>query len=109
MSNTRRLICQLLLVNVIGAFLFGCFNQSLSASQMEKSLFVGVPCSAPCWQVLSIGKSNESDVRATLLKLAFIDQDTINFHEMSMPSINPGVYAPGVEITAACVPQNVNA
>jgi hypothetical protein len=75
---------------------------------MDKSLFTGIPCAAPCWRGLVIGKSSESDVRSTMPNLAFIDQDSVYYHRMlSMSTFeDPSVFGEGVEITANCINPN---
>lgn len=108
MKTNYRLIYRILIMSIIGIFLFGCFESpsmpSPSPDQMDKSPFTGIPCAAPCWQDLLIGKSNESDVMSTLPNLTFINQDTIYVHQMlSMSSLDPNVSAQGVEITANCI------
>lgn len=70
--------------------------------QMDKSLFTGAPCAAPCWHGLEVGKSNENDVIATLPSLSFIKQDSIQMHRTSMPGLN-GTYGPGVNVVAECI------
>lgn len=74
-----------------------------SPEQMDESPFSGAPCETPCWQGLEVGESNENDVRAVLPNLKFIDQDSIVFYEMNMPTLDWQKYAPGVEITANCI------
>jgi hypothetical protein len=93
-------------MNIIGAFLFGCAKSepTSSPSQIDESPFTGIPCAAPCWQGLAIGESNENDVISTLSTLTFINQNSIQiFRGGTMPSIDPTVYAQGVEINASCI------
>lgn len=100
------LIYQIVNLGIIGTFLLGCSEPTPSPSpdQMDKSPFTGIPCAAPCWQGLIVGESNESDVMATLAMLTFINQNTIQiFRGGTMPSIDPSVYAQGVEIRASCI------
>jgi hypothetical protein len=93
---------------MIGIFLFGCSDSTPTSSpsldQMDKSPFTGIPCAAPCWHGLGIGKSSESEVMSALPTLAFIDQGTIYVHKMpSLPSLEPSIWTQGVEITANCI------
>ena len=92
---------------LIAALLSGCSAPKpispLPPDQVDKSPFTGIPCAAPCWHGLTVGKSTESDVTTTLGTLTFIDQKTINSHRMpSMPSTDPSIWAQGAEITADC-------
>ncbi len=93
----------ILLVATIIPFFAGCSLPNCSLDQTDRSPFIGIPCEAPCWQGLTIGKSTESEVISKLSTLTFIDQDLIYFHRMSMPSLDPYIYGPGVEITASCI------
>jgi hypothetical protein len=68
---------------------------------MDKSPFTGIPCAAPCWHGLEVGKSSESDVIAVLPTLTFINHDSIQMYRTSMPGIDK-TYAPGVKIVASC-------
>lgn len=93
---------------ILGALLSGCSDiipPTPLPDQMETSPFTGIPCAAPCWRGLVIGKSSESDVRSTMPTLTFIDQNSVYYH--SMPSMNtfedPSVFGEGVEISANCI------
>jgi hypothetical protein len=96
----------------MGSFLFGCINYTptpiptpivtLSLEQMDKSPFTGIPCAAPCWRGLEVGKSNEKDVIAILPSLNFIKQDSIQMYRTSMPGIN-GTYGSGVNVVVECI------
>ena len=83
------LICLLLLT--------GCTQAtplpSVTIDQIDRSLFTGNPCTAPCWHGLEVGKSSESEVVSTLQKLNFINQDTI---QINRGSVN-------AEIIADCI------
>lgn len=46
-------------------------------SLMDRSIFTGIPCKAPCWYGLQVGISTESNVLNQLRKLSFIDTATI--------------------------------
>jgi len=107
MNITCRLLYQISVVAVTGALLSSCSKPqpvpSPPPGQLDKSPFTGVPCAAPCWYGLMIGRSNESDVATTLASLTFLDQKTIYTHRMqSMPSIDPSIWGQGIEITASC-------
>jgi hypothetical protein len=60
--------------------LLGCsgFGNAISSDRMDKSFFTGMPCAAPCWYGLEIGKSNESEVMDVLATLKFVDQNEIH-------------------------------
>lgn len=106
MKINYRLICQIVIMSIIGRYLFGCSAPTPTPlpDQMDKSPFTGIPCAAPCWQGLVIGESNENDVMSTLSMLTFINQNTIQiFRGGTMPGIDPSVYAQGVEINANCI------
>ena len=62
------------------------------AEQVDRSLFTGIPCAAPCWHGLEVGRSAENEVISTLQKLNYIDQNTIQVNRKSS----------GVEIIASC-------
>lgn len=102
MSNHRLFF---FIISLGGIFLYGCSDITPTPlpSQIDKSLFTGVPCEAPCWYGLEIGKSNEDDVLVTLATLSFLKQDTININPVtSMPSIDSSIWSDGVRITADC-------
>lgn len=107
-------IHQILIMGVIGVFLFGCMSSTPttisppiftpSPEQMDKSPFTGIPCAAPCWQGLEVGKSSESEVTSVLSTLTFINQDSIQiFRRPSMPDYYLKDFGPGVEINASCI------
>ncbi len=108
MTTNFRLFYQILLMIAIGIFLFGCSKlhtstePTLTPNQTDKSPFSGIPCRAPCWHGLEIGKSSESDVVSILTTLTFVDQNTIYFYRKSLPNLNLNGFAPGVEIIADC-------
>jgi len=86
----RLLICILLLT--------GCVPATppptvVVSDQTDKSIFTGIPCTAPCWHGLEVGRSSESEVISTVQKLNYIDPDTIQISRGSS----------GTEITASCV------
>lgn len=74
-----------------------------TAEQMDKSPFTGIPCAAPCWYGLEVGKSSESDVMSILPTLRFINQETIQVFQGSMPNYDYSASASGVLIEANCV------
>ena len=89
---------------IVGLLLFACSEQTPTPEHVDKSPFTGIPCAAPCWHGLVIGQSNESDVMSTLPSLTFINQNTINVHQMqSLPSLDPSIWGKGIEITIACI------
>jgi hypothetical protein len=96
----------ILLFSTLVILSFRCSTATPLPEQIDKSPFIGIPCAAPCWQGLEIGKSSESEVISTISNLTFIDQDTVNFHRMSMPGLDSSTYAPGLEITADCINPN---
>lgn len=63
-----------------------------SSEQIDRSLFTGIPCAAPCWHGLEVGRSIESEVISTLQKLNYIDKETIQVTRGSSE----------VEISARC-------
>jgi hypothetical protein len=71
---------------------------------MDKSLFTGVPCAAPCWHGLEVGKSTEEDTIAVLPSLTFIDQKSVQIYRSpSMPDYYVQLTGPGVEVVANCI------
>ncbi len=103
MTAQRLLTHRILLIIIIVAFLAGCSQFTVSFDQMDISPFTGIPCAAPCWQGLVIGKSTESEVMSTLQTLTFINQKTISVHRMSMPDLDQKNFGLGAEITANCI------
>jgi hypothetical protein len=105
MTSGHRIIQQAFKVIIFAAFLFGCAKPSASPSsdQMDNSPFTGIPCVAPCWQGLLIGKSSETDVMSTLPTLTYINPDSIQLFRMgSAPGLNPKDYEYEAEIVANC-------
>jgi len=47
---------------------------TLEPSLIDSSILTGLPCAAPCWYGLEIGRSTKSDILATARSLSFIDQ-----------------------------------
>ncbi|MBE7436688.1 MAG: hypothetical protein HS100_22425 [Anaerolineales bacterium] len=107
-------IYRIAITGVLGALLFGCIGSTPtpasvitpSPEQMDKSLFTGIPCSAPCWQGLEVGESSESDVTSILPTLTFIDHKEIQIFQVSMPNYDFSASAPGVLIEANCINSN---
>lgn len=64
------------------------------SEQIDRSLFTGNPCAAPCWHGLEVGRSVESEVISTVQKLNYIDQDTVQITRN----------VSGVQIIASCSP-----
>ena len=46
---------------------------TLDPSLIDSSILTGIPCAAPCWHGLKIGRSTKSDILATARSLSFID------------------------------------
>jgi hypothetical protein len=108
MTKIFCLINRIIVFGMLGTFLIGCANRSPVSTptldQIDKSPFTGIPCAAPCWHGLVIGQSNENDVIATLPTLTFINQNTVNIHQMqSLPNLDPSIWNKGVEVTAKCI------
>lgn len=103
--TSGHITCRIAKMIMVGVFLFGCAEPTTmpSPDQIDKSPFTGIPCAAPCWHGLMIGKSSESDVISTISTLTFIDQKSVYYHRMpSMDTLDPDVFGEGVEITANC-------
>lgn len=102
---------QIIVISMMGIFVFGCSNPTPipaisytpSIEQMDKSPFTGVPCSAPCWQGLEVGKTHENEVIVLLPTLTFIDQNAIQMFRTSMPNYDFTASALGVNIIANCI------
>jgi hypothetical protein len=103
LTTNRFWIHRIILMIIMGAFLAGCSQFNVSFDQMDISPFTGIPCAAPCWQGLVIGKSTESEVMSTLQTLTFINQKTVYIHRMSMPGLDQKNFGPGAEVTANCI------
>jgi hypothetical protein len=112
-------ICQILIMILMGVFLFGCIGFTpapiatstpivlLSPWHMDKSPFTGIPCAAPCWHGLEVGKSTEKDTIAVLPDLTFIDQNSVQIYRRpSMPDFYTMLSGPGAQIVANCVNSN---
>ena len=106
MLTHLRSIHRIITISAIVLLVSGCSRALPSSDQIDKSPFTGLPCAAPCWHDLTVGKSDEKDVLSTISTLTFIDQDTVKSHRMSMPTIDYRNYASGVEITANCTQSN---
>lgn len=113
MSMKNRVVCQIIIMIAIGTLLFGCVNADISTAiptplsgQMDLSPFTGIPCAAPCWYGLEVGKSTENDVISVLSTLTFIDQETMRTYKVSMPNYDYGKSAPGILIEANCTNTN---
>lgn len=110
----KRMLRQVVFVGFMVAFGFGCSPSTTSEplntpapEQMDRSPFSGVPCGAPCWYGLEVGKSNESEVVAILPSLTFVDQKSIKmYRRISVPDYYIKLYGPGVEIVGNCVYSN---
>src|SRR5947207_7639708 len=84
MTTRKWVIRQLLIMSIVGLFVFGCshstpisaFPSTPSAEQVDKNPFPGIPCAAPCWHGLQINKSSKEDVLSTLDRLPFIDHNS---------------------------------
>jgi hypothetical protein len=50
---------------------------TLEPSLIDSSILTGVPCAAPCWYGLEIGRSTKADILATARTLSFIDSQGI--------------------------------
>ncbi len=98
----------------LGVLLSSCSNSVLtplpaptvtpSPEQMDKSMFTGTPCTAPCWHGLEVGKSTEKDAIAVLPNLTFIDQKSVQIYRIpSMPDYIVKDSGPGIEIDANCI------
>jgi len=76
-----------------------------SSDTVDKSPFTGIPCAAPCWYGLEVGKSHENDVLSTLPRLTFIDRKSVYFRLIPSMSTfdDPRVFGGGVMIFSNCV------
>ncbi|MGB8644196.1 MAG: hypothetical protein WCF84_03100, partial [Anaerolineae bacterium] len=46
---------------------------TLEPSLIDSSILTGIPCVAPCWYGLEIGRSTKSDILAVAQTLSFVD------------------------------------
>lgn len=102
MKVNLQTIYHILILSTVGVLLFACGNPTLAPDQMDRSTFTGIPCAAPCWYGLVVGRSSEHDVMSTLSTLTFIDQDTVEVFRGTRPTLNYEAFAPGAEIAARC-------
>lgn len=101
------------LIMLMGMSLIGCANHTptpatpvvtLSPEQIDTSPFIGIPCAAPCWHGLEVGKSTEKDALEAVSTLNFINQESVQvYRRPSMPDYYIKDYGPGIEIEANCV------
>lgn len=102
----NKIVLKILFIGIV-INLNGCSRPlaqpTISPQLIDKSAFTGIPCAAPCWYSLEIGKSSESDVMLVLSNLDFIDQKNIQVRPMLMPDLNPNNWVPGKIITANCI------
>jgi hypothetical protein len=110
MISYCRRTCQTLTTIVLLALIAGCSTPTLIPTATllpaitDRSPFTGIPCSAPCWHGLVVGKSSESQVRSTLPTLTYLNQESIEFVQITnVNGPDPDVAYPGVEITAGCL------
>ncbi len=102
-----------ILLMLMGMSLIGCVNHTptpvtpivtLSPEQMDISPFTGIPCAAPCWNGLEVGKSTEKDALEVVSTLKFINQESVQvYRRPSMPDYYIKDYGPGIEIDANCI------
>jgi hypothetical protein len=102
-----------LLMTLMGISLFGCVNYiptpatplvTLSPEQVDNSPFTGIPCAAPCWRGLEVGKSTEKDALEIVATLTFINQESVQvYRRPSMPDYHIMDSGPGIEIDANCI------
>jgi len=109
---------------ILGLFLFytlitaGCGAQNATPTSspdpvnndsVDKSPFTGIPCAAPCWHGLEVGKSHEKDVLSTIPRLNFIDRKSVYFRVLpSMNTVdNPRVFGKGIVIYSNCINSEV--
>jgi hypothetical protein len=106
MTSRNHMIHWNISMSIIVVFLAGCSGvpePTPSTDQIDKSPFTSIPCAAPCWYGLLIGKSSEAEVISKINTLKFIDHTTLYIHRMSMGGLDPKVSAQGVQITASCI------
>jgi len=104
MATNRYTIYHMLMMSIVGALLLGCSKPTPSPTQMDKSPFTGIPCSAPCWYGLKVDESSEKTVLSTMRTLTFINQDSIQLFRMgSAPGLNPQDYDYEAKIVANCI------
>ncbi len=74
---TYQLIIGLLLVTVLtscAAWGWGTTpTPTLEPSFIDSSILTSIPCAAPCWYGLEIGRSTKADILATAQTLSFVD------------------------------------
>jgi hypothetical protein len=68
----------LLLLFVVLAFALSACNANQNDPLIDRSFVTSQPCAAPCWYGLEVDKSSREDAYATLRKLLFVDQTSIN-------------------------------
>ncbi len=78
LNRWHNLVPRYMLGTAMVAALVGCVSPApptatLEPSLMDQSILTDVPCAAPCWYGLELGKSTKADALATAHSLSFID------------------------------------
>ena len=91
-------------------FLAGCTGlvptpvEPMPAAIIDRSPFTGLPCSAPCWHGLVIGKSSQNEVRSILPTLPFLNQNTVKYvPQVDVSGLTIDAAPPGTLVYADCV------
>jgi hypothetical protein len=89
--------------------LFGCSSLAHQTKPTvmpdfnNKFFLADIPCSAPCWQGLTIGVSTENEVMATLSTLEFVKSNQLRVKEELVSDFNPENWVEGKDITVDCM------
>ncbi len=80
LNRWHNLVPRYMLGTAMVAALVGCVSPApptamLEPSLMDQSILTDVPCAAPCWYKLELGKSTKSDALTTAQTLSFIDPE----------------------------------
>jgi|WetSurSiteA1Bulk_404760.scaffolds.fasta_scaffold37010_1 hypothetical protein len=109
MTTIEYFLYRILIVGALAALLNGCsvIKSTPSPEQVDRSPFTGIPCAAPCWHSLLIGKSAENDVINVLPSLTFIDQKSVKVSKRDwLEKIDFSGSAPGMVVYANCIYPN---
>ena len=75
---------------------------TLEPSLIDWSILTGLPCAAPCWYGLEIGRSTKSDILATAQTLSFIDPRGITEEPYSYSDPSTQTHLPATFIRLNC-------
>lgn len=94
---------------ILTLVLYGCVSEpqtavpALSSEFNEKIFLDNAPCSAPCWQNLTVGISKKKEVLEEISKFNFLTADGITTITQQIQDINSENMVNGEVILVACI------